>query len=228
MESRVRSASVKKLISSFNSEGILDEIKDLVFDPIESEEGFLFLSEEDAKIFHFKYLRKFSFTYGDYDQGYVRKTQQIIKETDFELDLDNDLLIIFSGKSECNFFVRRFISNFGSLVSSINIDFSNVLDLFTDSKYIFRAEQVVINGFVYDQIISGKYFAEVKDTDVFIYLLNKYRNNVEKIKLSVEGCDGDSSIVSIDRSGGFKFNKLGENNRNILSYLISKLSIGDL
>lgn len=226
MESRVRSASVIKLISSVNYEDIIGKIKSFVFDPMESEEGFLFLSEQD-NTFQIKYLRKFSFTYGDYDHGYIKKTQQIIKETDFELDLDSNLLITFSGKSECSFFIRRFISSFGSVFSPTHVDFSNVIDLFTDSKYIFRAEQLVINGFVYDHFVSGKYFAEVKDTDVFINILKKYRDNVEKIKLCVEDYDGNSSIVSIDQSGRFTFNKLEEKNRDILNYLISKLLIGD-
>lgn len=226
MEGKVRSVSVKKLVPSFNYEDIIDKIKNFVFDPMESEEGFLFLSEED-KAFQIKYLRKFSFTYGDYDNGYIKKTQQIIKETDFELDLGSNLLITFSGKSECNFFIRRFVSNFGSLVSPTYVDFLNIIDLFTDSKYIFRAEQIVINGFVYDQFVSGKYFAEIKDTDVFINILNKHKNKIERIKLCIEDYDGNSSIVSIYQSGRFSFNKVEDKNRDILNYLISKLLVGD-
>ena len=228
MENRFRSVTAFSLLPNFSLNEI-DRIKDFTFNPINSHEGYIFSNyfENNTK-FYFQYLRKVPVTYGEYNEGFIKKKGEIVKETSFEIDLKNKIILVFAGKTQSNFFIRKFTSHFGLFTSSFKLDFSKKIDFLTDSQFIIRSEQAVINGFTYKELMVGRYIANIKDIDVFKKVLNEYGNNIEKITILIEDDCGNSSKVKIDKHGTFSFGKSREENANILNFLILTMLHGDL
>jgi len=228
LENIFRSATVFSLSPNFSLNEI-NKIKDFTFNPINSHEGYIFSNSfENNNNFYFQYLRKVPITYGEYDEGFIKKKREILKETSFEIDLKNKIILVFAGKAQSNFFIRKFTSHFGLFTSSFKLDFSKKIDILTNSQFIIRSEQAVINGFTYKELMVGRYIANIKDIEVFKKVLNKYGNNIEKIKISIEDNYGNILKVKIDKHGTFSFGKSREENANILNFLISKILDGDL
>lgn len=228
MENRFRSATIFSLSPNFSLNEI-NKIKDFIFNPINSHEGYIFSNHsKNNNHFYFQYLRKVPVTYGEYNEGFIKKKGEILKETSFEIDLKNKIILVFAGKAQSNFFIRKFTSHFGLFTSSFKLDFSKKIDILTDSQFIIRSEQAVINGFTYKELMVGRYIANIKDIEVFKKVLNKYRNDIEIIKISIEDDYGNISKVKIDKHGTFSFGKSREENANILNFLISKMLDGDL
>jgi len=228
LENKFRSATAFSLLPNFSLNEI-DKIKDFTFNPINSHEGYIFSNlSENNNNFHFQYLRKVPVTYGEYNEGFIKKKGEILKETSFEIDLKNKIILVFAGKAQSNFFIRKFTSHFGLFTSSFKFDFSQKIGFLTDSQFIIRSEQVVINGFTYKELMVGRYIANIKHIELFKKVLNKYGNNIEKIKISIEDDYGNIFRVKIDKNGTFSFGKSREENANILNFLISKMLNGDL
>jgi hypothetical protein len=228
LENRFRSATAFNLLPNFGLNEI-DKIKDFAFDPINSHEGYIFSNySENNNNFYFQYLRKVPVSYGEYNEGFIKKKGEILKETSFEIDFKNKIILVFAGKAQSNFFIRKFTSHFGLFTSSFKLDFSKKIDFLTDSQFIIRSEQVVINGFTYKELMVGRYIANIKDIDVFKKVLNKYRTNIEKITISIEDDCGNILKVKIDEHGTFSFGKYREENANILNFLILTMLHGDL
>lgn len=228
MENRFRSATAFSLLPNFGLNEI-DKIKDFTFDPINSHEGYIFSNySENNNNFYFQYLRKVPVSYGEYNEGFIKKKGEILKETSFEIDFKNKIILVFAGKAQSNFFIRKFTSHFGLFTSSFKLDFSKKIDFLTDSQFIIRSEQAVINGFTYKELMVGRYIANIKDIDVFKKVLNKYRTNIEKITISIEDDHGNILKVKIDEHGTFSFGKYREENANILNFLILTMLHGDL
>lgn len=215
-----RSATIKKLLSPF-SEADIEDIKNTSFDPLASNEGYLFLGYSDNN-YIFEYLRKVPITYGDYENGYVTKKRTVVKETTFHINLERMVIVIFSGQKDSAFFIRRFINNFGVLISNLDIDFLDILKCFALSEYTLRSEQATINGFVYNDLIVGTYIANITDMEVFKRILKKY-DGIRKINVCVEHYDADVSKISIDKNGSFRFNNISGKNNEILDFLILKM-----
>ena len=218
MDYLFRSATIKKFISPFNKDDI-NKIKNKQFNPSTSKEGFLYLESLIENKFLFKYLRKVPLTYGEYKESYTMKTSEIIKDVTFLINLDKQILIIFSGKQESNFLNRRFIRNFGVLTSNFELDFFKILDYFNSSNYVIRSEQATIKGFVFKNLMIGTYICNINDVEIFKKILIKYNENIEKIKLSIEYYDGDVLKINFDKNGSFIFNKFSEKNKDILNFL---------
>lgn len=228
MENIFRSATVFSLSPNFSLNEI-DKIKGFIFNPIKSHEGYIFLNcTGNNNNFYFQYLRKVPVTYGEYNEGFIKKQGEILKETYFEIDLKNKIISVFAGKAQSNFFIRKFTSHFGLFTSSFKLDFSKKIDFLTNSQFIIRSEQAVINGFTYKELMVGRYIATIKDIDVLKKVLDKYGNNIDKIKISIEDNHGNIIKVNIDKHGTFSFGKAREENVKILNFLISKMLNGDL
>jgi hypothetical protein len=224
MEYSFRTASVKILPGTFD---IIDiqKILQVPFSPLNKSEGFRLLSSIDERKFLFQYLREVPITYGEFNGDYTLKTGKTIKEITFEIDLKNRLMIVFSNKTQSDFFIRKFMGKFGCVVTSLEVDFSNLIAELMESKLIVHSEQVIINGFTFKEIIAGKYIAEVADIEVLQTILSEYKSKVDKIKLSIQ-CNDTDSTISIDRNGSFLFNCFQENNQEILTYFISLILKG--
>ena len=225
MENKFRSACVKKLPASFSINEI-NLIKNTLFDS-SKDDGFLLLSSSENNKFFFQYLRRILISYGEYNGSYIKKTEKTIKEMKFELDLENKIIIIYSGKSQSEYFARKLITKFGYFLSSIEVDFSKLIDDLTKSEFIVRSEQAVINGFVYKEIMVGKYIADIKDIDVLKNVLRKYNNKVEKIKLTIEDYNDNVFTITIDKNGTFLFKNFKDENAKILNYLVLNILLGD-
>ncbi|SDF70778.1 hypothetical protein SAMN04488589_1187 [Methanolobus vulcani] len=226
MEYSFRTASVKILPSTF---GIIDiqKILQVPFLPLNKSGGFRLLSSSDERKFLFQYLHEVPITYGEFNGDYTLKTETRVKEITFEIDIKSKRMIVFSNKAQSDFFVRKFMSQFGYLISSFELDFTNLIDKLTTSEIITHSEQVVINGFIFKDIIVGKYIAEIKDLEILQQIVSEYGPKVDKIKLSIIYDDTDS-IISIDRNGSFLFNCFREDNINILNYFIDTALTGRL
>jgi hypothetical protein len=144
----LRSACVKKLGHLFSLE-LVNKIGKNVFDPIKSDEGFILLDSNKKTKFYFQYLRKSTFTYTEYQNRLILKKGETVKETFFEIDLENMFLIIYAGKSQSEFLIRKLEPICEVSFISIDIEFSKVFDLLKQSKYICRIEQVEIANFNY-------------------------------------------------------------------------------
>jgi hypothetical protein len=106
MDYRFRSACVKKLAQSFSLE-LVAEIEKHRFSPLNNSEGFVLLESVDKNEFYFQYLRKITITYGDYQNEFIKKKGETIKETFFKIDLKQMLILIYAGKSQSDFLIRK-------------------------------------------------------------------------------------------------------------------------
>lgn len=227
MEYRFHSATVRKISSTLNMDDIC-KIKNKSFDPIISDEGFLLQETYLDKIYCFQYLRKVPITYGEYENGYLTKTETVIKETNFQIDFSKKVIVIFSGKKQSDFLLKKISTIFKMSFFNLNLNFLKLLDLVEDPQFIVRSEQIVINGFNYHDLMVGKYIADIKDKEILKTVIKKYQNNVEKIKLSFEDYNGNISYVKIDRNGSFMFNNTREENIKIIFYFIHLIYSGDI
>lgn len=227
MEYRFHSATISKLSSSFNMDEIY-KIMNNSFDPLISDEGFLSQETYLDKIFYFQYLRKVPITYGEYDNGYLKKTETVIKETNFQIDFNKKMIVIFSGKKQSDFLLKKISNIFKIPFFTLDLNFLKLLDLVEDPRFIVRSEQVVINGFNYHDLMVGKYIANIKDKEILKTVIKKYQNNVEKIKLSFEDYNGNVSVITINRNGSFVFNNSQEENIEIILYFVHLIFSGDL
>ncbi|WP_410510161.1 hypothetical protein RSJ42_08600 [Methanosarcina hadiensis] len=190
------------------------------FNPVEFNEGFILLGSIDKTNFYFQYLRKSSFTYGEYQNELILKKGETIKETLFEIDLEKMLLFIYSGKSQSDFLVRKLEAICGDLFTPFEIDFAKVFDLLRKSKYICRIEQIEIANFKYKDFLMGKYTANIQEETTFRNIMNEYGLSVMKVVLSIEDYDGNFSLVKINKAGSFLFESYSENNSDILRYAV--------
>ncbi|MCQ1536134.1 hypothetical protein FTO70_10670 [Methanosarcina sp. KYL-1] len=227
MEYRFRSASVSKIASSINTDDV-NQIINSPFNPLISDEGFSLLSNNSDKLFCFQYLREVPITYGEYNNGYCKRTEKVIRETNFQLDLENKMMIIFSGKKQSDFLLKRLSNIFGISFYVLEIDFQKLLNLLTNSKFIVRSEQAVINGFNYGDLMVGKYIANIKDKEILLSVIAKYGKKVEKIKLSLESYDGNTSSITIHKNGSFLFKNCRKDNIDIIIHFVHHIDSGDL
>jgi hypothetical protein len=226
MEYNFRTASVKILPDIFNIEDI-QKIQQVPFSQLNESEGFRLLSYSENNKFLFQYLREVPITYRELNGNYSFKTEKTIKEMIFEIDLKSKTMIVFSNKSQSDFFIRKFIGQFGHLVSSLEVDFSKLVSALIKSKFIVHSEQIVINGFIFKEVMIGKYIAEIRDIEVLQHILSEYGPKVDKIKLSIQSDTSDDIyLVSINRTGSFLFNSFREGNNYIAKYLISQILEG--
>lgn len=227
MEYGFHSATIRKIPISVNTDSI-NKIINKPFNPLTSNEGFSLLDRPSEGIFYFQYLRKVLITYGEYDIGYVKKTEEVIKETNFQIDLNKRIIIVFSGEKQSDFLLNKISLVFKESFLVLNLNFLKLLNLFENPNFIVRSEQVVINGFNYHNLMVGKYIANIKEKEILEDVLKKYENNVGKIKLSFEDYDGNISSITINRNGTFVFNNFREENMKIITYFIQLINSGDL
>lgn len=220
MEYKFRSVTVRKIPYSFG----LNEITYLMnsFDLYESNDSFLYIGTFESNIFDFKYLRKAKITYGKYEDGYIQEKREVIKETNFQIDLQRNILIIFASKFQSNFLIRRLESKLNLLIPSFEIRFSKIFSLFVHSSFITRSEQAVIENFEYGETLIGTYIANIHDNESLKDIIELYGNNVQKIKLSIQDCDENITHISIDKSGNFVFTGCNEQ-KGVLDCLINCL-----
>ncbi|WP_135604940.1 hypothetical protein [Methanococcoides sp. NM1] len=227
MDLKFRSASVRKIPKSF-SLSVIKEMRKDEFIPSEVDEGYLFLEKSEYDTYIFKYLNKVTLIHTEYNGNFTKKTDYDIKETIFEIDLKNSFMIVYSGKSQSDYFMRRLFKKIGYFDSFISINFIHFLSMLKQSNYIVQSEEAVINGFTHNEILIGKYIASIKSLDILHHVLNSYTNKVVKIKLQLEDQNENVSILSIDKSGSFTFNSFDKNNEYLLKYCILNSIVGDL
>ncbi|MFX1521799.1 MAG: hypothetical protein ACFFCD_17985 [Promethearchaeota archaeon] len=217
-----RYACLKELPQSFGITGI-NEMEKCPFNSIDTDDGFIILDSSDGNVFYIQYLYKMPITYGQYDGGFVKKTECTIKEITFELDISNRLLIVFSGSSLSDYFARKMMNKFNQVISSCEINFLKLIDILETSGFILRSEQAVINGFVYKDIMVGKYVVDIKDMDILKNTISKYGTKVEKVKLDIEATNGTRCILNIGKNGMFVFGSFKEENYDFLKSITSKM-----
>lgn len=227
MEYRFHSATISKISSLFNIDDIY-KIKNQTFDPIVSDEGFVLKETCFDSVFNFQYLRKVPFTYGEFNNGFITKTDTVIKETNFQIDMTKKIIVIFSGKRQSDFLLKKISTIFKISFISLDLNFLKLIDLIDDPKFIVRSEQIVINGFNYHDLMVGKYIANIKDKEILKTVIKKYQHNVEKIKLSFEDYNENISHVKIHRNGSFVFNNNREENIGIIFHFTNLIYSGDL
>lgn len=218
----LRSACVKKLEHFFSLE-LVDKIKKSTFDPTKSDEGFILLDSINKTNFYFQYLRKSSFTYTEYQNKLILKKGETIKETFFEIDLENMFLLIYAGKSQSEFLIRKLELICEVFFISIDIEFSKIFNLLKQSKYICRIEQVEIANFNYNNLLVGKYIAKVQEESVLQKILKEHYKNITKIVISIEDYDNNMYLIKISKNSSFFFNSISENNYEILRFITSNL-----
>lgn len=222
MVNKFRYVSLKKIPSDFGLQEIA-EMKEYTFDPINKDDGFLILDSSYDNVFYIQYLYKMPITYGQYDGSFVKKTEYTVKEITFELNLNNGILIVFSGSSLSDYFARKMTNLFKHVIYSYEIHFLDLIDILEKSGFLLRSEQAVINGFVYKDIMVGKYVADVKDMDILKNLILKYGTKVEKIKLDIEDENSNRCTLNIGKNGTFTFNSFREENYEFLKNIVSKM-----
>lgn len=218
----LRSACVKKLANFFSLE-FVHKIEKKAFDPEKSDEGFILLDSNNKTKFYFQYLRKSTFTYTEFKNKLILKKGETIKETFFEIDLDNMFLIIYAGKSQSEFLIRKLEPICGISFISIVIEFSKIFDLLKQSKYICRIEQVEIANFNYKDLLIGKYIAKVQDENILMKIIYEEGRNIAKVVISVEDYDDNIYSVKIYKNFSFTFDSCSENNSDILRFVMSHL-----
>ncbi|KXS41709.1 hypothetical protein HWN40_06945 [Methanolobus zinderi] len=221
MDYKFRSACIRKLTKSFSSE-LIDEIKKHSFSPSDSKDGFVLL-ESSNDVFLFQYLRKINYTYGDFQGELIQRKGETIKDHIFEINLDSMLLIIYAGKSQSDFLVRKLENICGNSFISVEIEFAKILEIMKKSTFISRMEQVELKNFQCNSSLVGRYIPNVYDYELFKDIIEKYCNNLLKVTLSFESYQGDTITLTIGKDSSFLFRSYSENNSKILTYVLSNL-----
>jgi len=218
----LRSACVKKLEHFFSLE-LVEKIEKTIYDPIKSDEGFILLDSINETNFYFQYLRKSSFTYTEYQNKLILKKGETIKETFFEIDLENMYLIIYAGKAQSEFLIRKLEPICEVSFISIDIEFSRIFDLLKQSKYICRIEQVEIDNFNHNDLLIGKYITKIQEENLLQIIINEYRKNISKLVISIDDYDTNRYLIKISRNSSFFFDSISEHNYEVLRFIMSNL-----
>lgn len=218
MESKFRSVTVRKIPYTFGP----DEITYLMnsFDLNNSHDTFLYIGNFESNVFDFKYLRKSNITYGKYENQYFQEKREIIKEINFQVDLQKKILIIFTGKLQSSFVIRRLESILNLLIPFLEIEFYKIFNLFVYSKFIARSEQASILNFEHNQHLIGTFIVAIHDNESLKNIISEYGNNIQKIKFSIQNSDEKVTYITIDKSGNFLFTGYNEQNKEILDFFI--------
>lgn len=151
--------------------------------------------------------------------SFIQRNIFIFDEIFFFIDLQNNLLYSFNQASKLSI-VKQALKNCISekiLFENLKISPQKIITDLLKNGFTYQITEIVINKFIYNKGVQGKYSAKILDYKVGQQLMEEYLSEIEKITIEVNSPEYELFTLTISNSCSISIKSNEEDFNSILN-----------